>query len=61
MASISSKELSAIEDQLNYEQLLIKKYKTTASQCSDKTLSAKFLSIADKHQQHFNTLLNYLN
>lgn len=60
MTNISSKELSAIEDQLNYEQMLVAKYRQFSSQCTDATLKTKCNQIADRHQQHFNTLLNYL-
>ena len=35
MANLTNKELMAIEDQLNSEQLLIKKYKAYATMCSD--------------------------
>lgn len=60
MANITTKELSALEDQLNYEQMLVKKYHTFANQCGDSTIKAKFVQIADKHQQHFNILMNHL-
>ena len=60
MSTITSKELTALEDQLNYEQMLVKKYRAFSSQCSDGVLKAKCSQIADKHQQHFNTLINYL-
>jgi len=60
MANITSKELSALEDQLNSEQMLVKKYRTFANQCSDQQLKAKCTQIADRHLNHFNTLMNYL-
>lgn len=60
MPNLSSKELSAIEDQLNYEQCLIKKYNSFASMCTDPTLKSKCSQIAGKHQQHYDKLLNYL-
>ncbi len=61
MQNLTSKELSALEDQLNYENLLITKYRTFAEQCTDPTLKSKCSSIADKHQDHFNTLMYYLS
>ena len=61
MPGITSKELTAIEDQLNMESLLVTKYRTFAEQCTDPTLRTKCTQIADKHQAHFNTLINYLN
>ncbi|MBC7765891.1 MAG: spore coat protein [Hyphomonadaceae bacterium] len=60
MPNITSKELSALEDQLNYEQMLVKKYRTFAGQCSDVALQNKCTQIANKHQEHFNKLMNYL-
>jgi hypothetical protein len=60
MANITSKELRALEDQLNYEQMLVKKYHTFSTQITDPVLKSKCSEIANKHQQHFNTLLTYL-
>ena len=60
MTNITSKELTALEDQLSYEQMLIAKYRTFANQCNDTTLKAKCTQIADKHQQHYNVLLSNL-
>ncbi|MGN1059065.1 MAG: spore coat protein [Clostridia bacterium] len=58
--NLTNKELIALEDQLGYEQVLTKKYRTFASECQDAQLKAKCNQIADKHQQHFNTLMGYL-
>ena len=58
---LTSKELSAIEDQLNFEQLLIKKYKFFANTCTDQQLKVKCEQIAAQHQSHYATLLNQLN
>jgi hypothetical protein len=60
LANLTSKELLALEDQLNYEQILIKKYRSFGNQCNDTALRNKCNQIADKHQQHFNTLMGYL-
>lgn len=60
MPNITSKELSALDDQLSMEQVLVKKYRTFANQCSDPQLKTKCTQIADRHQTHFNTLMNYL-
>jgi len=57
---LTSKELMALEDQLGYEQVLIKKYRSFAGACKDAQLKARCNQIADKHQQHFNTLMGYL-
>ncbi len=61
MANLSSKELSAIEDQLGMEQILIKKYKMYAQQSTDPQLKTCCEQIASKHQNHFNALINQLN
>lgn len=60
MANLSTKELGALDDQLNYEQMLVKKYRAFAAECSDQNLSTKCNQIADVHQKHFNTLISYL-
>ncbi len=58
--NLTTKELTAIEDQLGIEQVLIKKYNTMAGQCTDATIKTKLTSIASRHQQHYNTLMGYL-
>lgn len=60
MPNISSKELSAIEDQLSLEQLMIKKYRQAAAIAADPQIKSKLESIAVKHQNHFNTLYKHL-
>ncbi len=60
MSNITAKELSALEDQLGYENVLIKKYRAFALQCTDTELQTKCNAIADKHQHHYNTLMGYL-
>ena len=59
-AMLSGKELTALEDQINYEQTLVKKYATYSQQCQDPVLKEKCARIADRHRQHFNTLMTYL-
>lgn len=58
--NLTVKELMALEDQLNNEQVLVKKYRSFAQRCQDAQLKAKCNQVADKHQQHFNTLMGYL-
>lgn len=58
---LTAKELSAIEDQLNFEQILIKKYKFYASASSDQQLKVKYEQIAAQHQGHYSLLMNQLN
>lgn len=60
MANLTSKELSALEDQINYEQVLVKKYKAMACLCNDTKIRSNFDCYADKHQQHYDTLMTFL-
>jgi hypothetical protein len=61
MANITSKELSALEDQLNYEQTLVKKYRSFADQCADPQLKNECSKVAAKHQSHFDRLMTHLS
>ena len=61
LANLTSKELSAIEDQLSAEQCLIKKYKLYAQNASDPQIKTKCEQIAAKHQEHFQQLTQKLN
>lgn len=61
MANLTAKELSALEDQLSMEQLLIKKYKMVAGMATDQQIKTKCEQIAQKHQEHFNRLMGHLN
>lgn len=60
MVNISSKELTAISDQLGVEQNLIKKYKMYAQASSDPQIKGKCSDIANKHQSHYDKLLSHL-
>jgi rubrerythrin len=59
--ALTAKELTAIEDQLNGEKLLVTKYKAYAQMCDDQQLRQTCDSIACKHQQHYDRLLSFLN
>lgn len=59
--SITSKELSWIEDQLSLEQLMVKKYKIAENLTEDKVLKNTIQSAGERHQKHYNKLLSYLN
>ena len=61
MANLTSKELTALGDQLNYEQILVAKYRSMACGCCDANLKSRFETIANIHQQHFNAMKNFLN
>jgi len=58
--NLTSKELTAIEDQLSSEATIVKKYRMYAQTCGDSQLKAKCEQIASKHQQHFDRLFSQL-
>lgn len=57
---LSEKELSVVQDLLNEEELLVKKFQMLANHSQDETVKQQMLSIADKHQGHFNSIYSYL-
>lgn len=58
---LTSKELTAIEDQLKMEQVVIKKLNHYAQTTSDPQLKAQFEANSAKHQNHYNRLFSQLN
>lgn len=58
---LTTKELAGIEDALSHEQLLVKKFRNYASIAQDPAIKAQAEQIADRHLQHFETLLGHLN
>lgn len=60
MAQLTTKELTALDEQLNQELVYVKKYRTMSSQCTDPQLKQQLESIATRHQNHYNTLINHL-
>ncbi len=61
MSNLTAKELTAIEDQLSSEQVLIKKYQLYAQASLDPQIKTKCEQIAAKHQNHYDRLLNQLS
>ncbi|CAB1253250.1 Spore coat protein [Ruminococcaceae bacterium BL-6] len=59
--TLTSKELSAIEDQLSGEQLLVTKLRAYSQSCTDPVLKGQCESIAQQHQKHYDKLLSFLN
>jgi rubrerythrin len=57
---VTTKELMALQDQIGEEQVVTKKYRTMAKQCSDPAIRQKLESIASLHQRHFDTLMTHL-
>lgn len=60
MANLTAKELSALEDQIGYEETLVKKYEAMACLCNDMKIQQDLNNFANKHRQHYNTLVNFL-
>ena len=58
--NLTTKELTAIEEQLGQEQILIQKFKMYAGMTQDQQLKAYCEQIASKHEIHKNKLLNLL-
>lgn len=61
MANLTAEELHAMEDQLGYEQILIKKFRSYASATQDPQIQATCNQIANQHKSHFDALLAHLN
>ena len=61
MTDLSEKELSALNDSLSEESLLVKKFKLLAGQTEDAEISKEFLEISKRHQKHYNDLFSLLN
>lgn len=61
MANLTAKELSALEDQLNCEQMLIKKFKLFAQSATDPQIKTTCENMANRHKQHFDTLMGHLS
>ncbi len=59
--TITAKELAAIEEELSSEQTLIAKLKSYSQMCTDQQLKQQCDAIAQKHQNHFDRLMGFLN
>ena len=60
MATLTTKELDVIKSTLTDEENVIAKYKMYASYTCDPVIKEKLNCIAQKHQQHFDKLINLL-
>lgn len=60
MNQLSEKELSVVNELLNEEELLVKKFQMLASHAQNETVKQQMLDIANKHQGHFNDIYSYL-
>ena len=60
MTNLTSKELTALEDQIGCEETLVKKYEAMACLCSDEKLKQDMNDFANRHRAHYNTLVSFL-
>ena len=60
MATITTKELSGMDDILNQEHLLVQKFQHYAQGTDDLKLKQQFEQIAEKHQKHFDTIMGLM-
>ena len=60
MPNLSSKELSALEDQLGFERKLCCKYQDAAQTTQETELKTTYNQYAAQHKQNYETLLGFL-
>ena len=60
MANLTTKELDALSDQLDFEKVLHCKYLSAAQESQDQELKRKYQACAGLHLQNYSTLLTYL-
>lgn len=60
MPNLTTKELAALSDQLDFEKVLHCKYLSAVQDSQDQDLKTKFQSCANLHLQNYSTLLNHL-
>lgn len=60
MSNLSEKELSAVNELLCEEELLVKKFQMLAGHATDANVRSEMEEISKRHQSHFNKLYNHL-
>lgn len=60
MANLTTKELSALEDQLEFEHTCAMKFQAAAQETTERSLKQQYDHCARQHQQNFNMLLDFL-
>ena len=60
MAQLTQKELTGLEELLNGEQLLVKKFHHYASTAADSEIKTLCEQLSNRHKQHYDTLMGYL-
>ena len=60
MANLTSKELTALSDQLDFGRVLHCRFLSAVQESQDQELRGKFQACAGQHLNNYNTLLNHL-
>jgi hypothetical protein len=60
MANLTTKELSALEDQLGFEGMLCCKYQSAAQASAEAELKTMYEGYAAQHKRNYETLLGFL-
>jgi len=60
MANLTAKELTALGDQIGQEEILVRKYEALSELCQDAKFKQDFVNFAEKHRQHYNRLVTFL-
>jgi hypothetical protein len=60
MANLTSKELTALDEQIGTEENLVKKFEALSCLCNDTKIQQDLVNCANKHRQHYNTLVSFL-
>lgn len=60
VGNLTTKELSALEDQLGFEGVLCCKYQAAAQNAKEVELKTLYEGYAVQHKQNYDTLLNFL-
>ena len=60
MANLTTKELTALEDQISAELTMVKKAQAMAGMVTTPQIQQSLNSFAQKHQQHADTLMTFL-
>lgn len=58
--AFTQREFLFLEDLLHEEELQVRKFRAYSQQCQDPQLKQMLQSIAQRHEQHFNTLFQQL-
>ena len=61
MPILTTKELQALSDQLDFEKVLHCKYLSAVQECQDEELKKQFQACANQHMQNYSTLLDHLH